>query len=177
MNKLLPTFTLSTLLLFSALVSAQDNPHLYGCYFSQGREPGDWVTSTAALFIEKAPEGILIHGSVSSWHNSWISTPNNESPVLLKKAANKFVYHGEVDPKKTAARCELVLSYDKESIYINKYDQGCSEVWYTGDGVGPSDMKRAYKQPNSDMCLAYLGIVETDDKTGDKIKQQPQPEN
>jgi len=162
MKKFAQFLLISAFTLLSEATLAEDDPHLYGCYYLQAREPGEWVTSTAALFIEKAPDGILLHGSLSSWRNSWISTPDDESPVLLKKTANKFVYQGNVSPDKPYARCELILHYDKESIYVKKYDQGCEKEWNTGDGIGPSKMKTAYKQPSADMCLAYLGIAEKD---------------
>lgn len=157
MNKLLAAMMLCLLAPLPA--SAEVDPHLYGCYFSQGREPGEWVTSTAALLIEKAPKGILIHGSVSSGKNSWISTPDGESPVLLKQVADRrFIYAGTKHPNKSHARCELVLHYDEQTIYISKYHHGCKEEWNTGDGIGPSQTAVSSKQPNADMCLSYLGI-------------------
>jgi hypothetical protein len=159
MTKFIRFLAIAVFALLSQASLAEEDPHLYGCYFSQAREPGKWVTSTAALFIEKAPDGILLHGSVSSWHNSWISTPDDESPVLLKKSANKFVFQGKVDTAKPNASCKLILHYDKENIYVKKYDQGCAKEWSTGDGIGPSEMSIANKQPSSDMCLAYLGII------------------
>ncbi len=172
MTKFVRFSLITVFVLLSPVTLAEDDPHLYGCYFSQVREPGQWVTSTAALLIEKAPDGILLHGSVSSWHNSWISTPDDESPVLLKKTANKFVYSGNVNPNNTSVRCELVLHYDKENIYIQKHDKGCAKEWNTGDGIGPSEMKIEYKQASADMCLAYLGIIEKDDSE-DKAKSKP----
>jgi len=140
---------------------------LPGCYFYEGREPGEWTKTTAALLIVKAPNGILLHGSVSSWKNSWIDTPNGEPTVMQQVAENRYVYQGEVDPQKPHGRCELTLHHDKKSIYINKYEKGCAELWYTGDGIGPSEMDFTYKHPSMDMCLSYLGIAA---ETGDKEK-------
>ena len=133
---------------------------LQGCYYAQTKEPGQWVTKTSALYIEKTDDGILLHGSESKLHSSWISTPDGESPVALQKVGNRYVYEGERSPQKPHTRCELVLTIDKESIHIKKFDRGCAKNWNTGEGLGPSMIKLSDKQPDSHWCLSYLGIID-----------------
>lgn len=104
-----------------------------------------------------------MYGSLTGLHNAWISTPENEQPIALKKLGESYVYQGKLNLDKPHARCELVLHYDQQAIYINKYDEGCTQPWYTGDGIGPSEMKFADRRANPDICRSHLGIVEESD--------------
>jgi len=160
MTKLPRPLAIAALALLSDIAVA--NSQLHGCYLTQSREPGEWITETAVLLIEKAPNGILLHGSLTSTHSSWISTPENKQPVLLIKSANKYIYQSKVNPEKPNARCELVLHFDNKSIYINKYHEGCARDWHTGNGIGPSEMHFSDKRPNSDLCRSHLGIADAD---------------